>query len=237
MIYVYAITAGAPPREAFDRIPGLADARLAAREVRGVAAVYSEIGESPSPTREAVLRHEQVVEQLMAGRPLLPARFATVLGDEATLERLLTVNHDRLAAGIERVRGCVELGVRVMWDAAGTEVDPPAEVPGEGAASGTAYLMARAERERRRRETEARAAELSANLDRLFRPCARDGVVRVLPSPPFVMAAAYLVPSDRTGEFRGRVGEAGAAFETLKLLCSGPWPPYHFVPELEVPRG
>jgi len=33
------------------------------------------------------------------------------------------------------------------------------------------------------------------------------------------------------------VDEAGAAFETLKLLCSGPWPPYHFVPELEVSRG
>lgn len=237
MIYVYAITTGAPPREALDGIPGLADARLAARAVRDVAAVYGEVGESPSPTRQAALRHEQVVEKLMAGRPLLPARFATVLGDEATLERLLTVNHDRLAAGLERVRDCVELGLRVMWEAAETEVDPPDDEPAGGAASGTAYLMARAGRERRRRETEARAAELSANLDRLFRPCARDGVVRVLPSPQFVMAAAYLVPRGQTGEFRSRVDEAGAAFETLKLLCSGPWPPYHFVPELEVPRG
>jgi hypothetical protein len=236
MIYVYAITAGAPPREALDGVTGPSGMPPAALAVREVAAVWSEIDQSPPATRESILRHEQVVEKLMAGRPLLRARFGTVLRDEATLGRLLTVNHDRLAAGLERVRDCVELGVRVMWDADGTEVDPPADEPAPDAASGTAYLIARAEQERRRRGTEARAAELSGNLNRLFEPCAKDGVVRVLPSPRFVMAAAYLVPLARTGEFRGRVEEAGAAFETLKLLCSGPWPPYHFVPELEVPR-
>jgi hypothetical protein len=237
MIYVYAITAAPPTKEALGGVAGLNDAPLAVRTVRDLGVVYSDIAQSPSPTREAVLRHERVIERLMEQHTLLPARFATVLGDEATLDRLLTVNHDRLAAGLERVRGCVELGVRVMWDAAGTEADVPDEGSSEEPTSGTAYLMARAEQERRRRGTEARAGELAANLNRLLRPCAKDGVVRVLPSPRFVMAAAYLVPRDRTGEFRGRVNEAASAFETLKLLCTGPWPPYHFVPELEVPRG
>jgi hypothetical protein len=237
MIYVYAITAGAPPAESRAATAGLGEAPLAARAVRDVGAVYSEIGQSPAPTRESILRHERVVETLMQTRPLLPARFATVLRDEAALDHLLAINHDRLVAGLERVRGCVELGVRVMWDAGGTEVGGDAGEPPGDATTGTAYLVARAGRERKRRDAEARAGELAANLNRLLRPCARDGVVRVLPSPRFVMAAAYLVPRDQTGAFRSRVEEAGAAFETLRLLCSGPWPPYHFVPELEVPRG
>jgi len=237
MIYAYAITAGAPPADVLDGAPGLADAPLAARTVEDVGAVYSRIERGPSPTREDILRHEQVIETLMRGRPLLPARFGTVLRDEAALDHLLTINHKGLAAGLDRIRGCVELGVRVMWDAAGTEVDEADHEPSPGATTGTAYLIVRAAQERRRRSTEARAGELAANLNRLLRPCAKDGVVRVLPSSQVVMAAAYLVPQDRTGEFRNRVTEAGAAFETLKLLCSGPWPPYHFVPELEVPRG
>jgi hypothetical protein len=237
MIYVYAITAGAPPKESLDGVAGLADAPLAARTVGEIGAVYSGIEQAPSPARENILRHEQAVETLMQAGPLLPARFGTVLRDGARLDHLLTINHDRLAAGLDRVRGCVELGVRVMWGAAGAEVDESADEPSPDATTGTAYLMARAAQERRRRSTEARAGELAANLNRLLRPCAKDGVVRVLPSPRFVMAAAYLVPRDQTGEFRDRVNEAGASFETLRLLCSGPWPPYHFVPELEVPRG
>jgi hypothetical protein len=237
MICVYAITAGTPAKESLAGAAGLADAPVAARAADGVAAVYSEIAQSPAPTRDSVLRHEQVVESLMHDRPLLPARFGTVLRDGAALDHLLTINHDRLAAGLDRVRGCVELGVRVMWDAAGTEADEPGDESAGPHLSGRAYLMALATQERRRRDTEARAGELAANLNRLFRPCAKDGVVRVLPSPQFVMAAAYLVPHDQAGEFRTRVREAGRAFETLRLLCSGPWPPYHFVPELEVPRG
>jgi hypothetical protein len=56
-----------------------------------------------------------------------------------------------------------------------------------------------------------------------------------------LMVAAYLVPRDRTESFRTRVQELGAAHPTLRLLCTGPWPPYHFVPPLvgtrEAARG
>jgi len=239
MIYVYAITAGSPAPQAMATPRGFDDAPLLARGADEVSAVYADVAGSPRPTRENALAHERVVEALMADCAVLPARFGTVLRDEATLDGVLAMNHERLIGGLERVGNCVELGVRVLWQAEDTrEADTagePEPVPAGGESAGRAYLLARAAKERQRQRTEARAGELAANLNQLFRPCARDGVVRVLPTPQFVMAAAYLVPRDRVAEFRSRVEEVGAAFATLRLLCTGPWPPYHFVPELVLP--
>jgi hypothetical protein len=204
-----------------------------------VSVAYAKIAAAPRPARDTALTHERVVEQLMADRALLPARFGTVLRDDAALEDVLAMNRQSLSGGLERVRGCVELGVRVLWPAEEPGTPPPpretAAAPADGDGVGRAYLLARAAEERQRLRTEARAGELAANLNRLFLPCARDGVVRVLPATQFVMAGAYLVPRDRVGEFRSRVEEAAAAFATLRLLCTGPWPPYHFVPELKLP--
>ena len=237
MIYVYAITAGNPPPEALAAMRGFGDAPLRAQGEGGMSVVYAHIASSPRPARETAVAHERVVEHLMADRAVLPARFGTVLRDEAALDDVLALNHERLTAGLERVRDCIELGVRVLWQ--GEDPTPSAgpkeDVPSGDETAGRAYLMARAEKERQRLRTEAQAGELAANLNRLFLPCARDGVVRVLPTPQFVMAGAYLVPRGQVAEFRTRVQEAGAAFQTLRLLCTGPWPPYHFVPELTLP--
>jgi hypothetical protein len=237
MIYVYAITGGVPPPQTLAGLAGFDDGPIAALESDGIAAVHSPVAAAPRPSRDALLHHERVVERLMADRPLLPARFGTLLRGEAALVHVLALNRDRLTAGLERVRGCVELGVRVLW-AADPQVDDPAgesPPPSEGEGAGRAYMLARAARERQRQRTEARAAELAASLNRMFLPSARDGAVRVLPTPPFVLAGAYLVPRERATAFRATVDEAGAAFRSLRILCTGPWPPYHFVPQLSLP--
>jgi hypothetical protein len=236
MIYVYAITAGAPSPATLESARGIDDAALDARGPRSVSAVYSAVEMSPRPSRESAVRHERVVERLMAKRTVLPARFGTVLRDAAALDEVLATNHERLVQGLERVDGCVELGVRVLWDAEGERVEEPAELPA-GGGPGRAYLAARAAEERQRRRVEARAGELAANLNNLLRPGARDGVVRVPPDPRFVMAGAYLVAREKVAEFRHAVEDAARVFETLRLLCTGPWPPYHFVPELSPPAA
>ena len=242
MIYVYAITEGAPPPQALVGLPGFDDTPVAAREVDGIAAAFGRVAAAPRPSTEAVWQHERVVERLMADRPLLPARFGTLMRDVAAVDGVLAANHERLATGLERVRGCVELGVRALWradewddDSASTPPPEEGAVPADDDGAGRAYLMALADRERRRRRTEVRAAELAANLNRMFLPLARDGVVRQLPTAQFVIAGAYLVPTERVEGFRAAVNDAGAALGRLRLVCSGPWPPYHFVPALSLP--
>jgi hypothetical protein len=90
-------------------------------------------------------------------------------------------------------------------------------------------------KEQSRRESEARAKGVVESLHDLLRSAASDATLRVLPTPQFLMTGAYLVPRERVQDFRRRVGDAGTDNPGLRLLCTGPWPPYHFVPELSIP--
>jgi hypothetical protein len=237
MVYLYAITDAPPP--ALDGMTGIEDQplRVCVRDGVGVVFGDSAVG-TVRPTPPNVWRHGQVAERLMQDHAVLPTRFGTVLADAGAVEETLERHHDAFAEGLRRVRGCIELGVRVMWqrDAATDDsapAAPPIVAPG---ASGRAYLAARIEQEQRRRAIVCRAAELAGALDEAFRSCAVDGTFKVLPSQQFVMTGAYLVRRDRADEFRRRVEAAGADHPDVRLLCTGPWPPYHFVPAVAAPE-
>jgi hypothetical protein len=90
--------------------------------------------------------------------------------------------------------------------------------------SGRDYLLARA-REHRRAERAAR--ELHAPLAAL----AFDSRMREAPAAPAVLNASYLVDAARAGDFRARIDELAAAQDDLRVLVTGPWPPYSFAPE------
>jgi hypothetical protein len=105
-VYVYAIVEGSGAD-----VDGV---RMLARD--GIAAAYKSVAEPPPPTAEEMLVHERVVEDLMRGRALLPARFGTTLPDEAALADLLERDGDTFRRLLGRVRGCVELSVRVRGE-------------------------------------------------------------------------------------------------------------------------
>src|SRR5207237_350798 len=79
------------------------------------------------------------------------------------------------------------------------------------------------------------ARDVASRLHASLAPCAVDSTLRVLPTPRFLMSAAYLVPRERADDFRRRATAAGGSEPSLRLVCTGPWPPYHFVPELALP--
>jgi hypothetical protein len=190
MPYVYAVTeardrALQPPLYEVDR------GRLAA-----VVADHA----TPEPTPDSLWRHEEIVESLMADGPVLPMRFGSTTDD---VEDLLDRRHDALIAGLERVRGAVELGVRVVG-AVGES--PPA--------SGTEYLRRRAAVVALRR----RIHEPLAALSRAALELDRHGSV-----------GAYLVDESAVERFHATVDELEVALG-VTLACTGPWPPYSFPP-------
>jgi gas vesicle protein GvpL/GvpF len=62
-------------------------------------------------------------------------------------------------------------------------------------------------------------------LERLARESRR----RAPRGPAEILRAAYLVDREIVDRFVGRVGELQAQHARLRLLCTGPWPPYSFV--------
>lgn len=214
---------------------GLLDAPLRYVAAGELAAVVSDW---PQPKIERandtvdpdlVWQHERVVERIMAGRPVLPVRFGTILADAARVQKALWERQGALKADLLHVSGCVEMGVRVLWEPPVAAVEPLA-APAAGAQTpGAAYLRQRAAEEQARRRVHARGQEVAGELVRALRARAVDVRQSVLQTERMLLNAAFLVPKEEMAAFEVCVEKLRRGYGDLAFLCSGPWPPYHFV--------
>jgi gas vesicle protein GvpL/GvpF len=207
VIHVYGVVDG------LDELPALAgvdEAPLERRRVAGLELVLSsgELPPSGELSRETVLRHAQVVEALMGrSAAILPAQLGRAFRDEDQLAAAIEEQAAQLERGLERVRGCVEFGLRATGEA--TDV---AE-----ADTGAGYMHARLEQTRLEDDL----------VDRLHEPLARLARATTLQRRAGGVTAAYLVSRDDAAAFEA----AAARLERtpgVTVVCTGPWPPYSF---------
>ena len=209
MIHVYGVVDELGELPA---IHGVEDAPLRRRRVGELELVVSEVAGDAELTQEAVLRHAQVVEELMACcSAVLPAQFGRPFGGEDELTAAVAAKSTELSRGLSRVRDCVEFGLR----AAGLVATPVAHD-----SSGAGYMRARLEEERRREQLVSTVHEPLARLSRATAPAGA--------SAGGVFECAYLVPAADVKAFREAVRRIEAASPELTLVCTGPWPPYSF---------
>jgi len=231
MVYLYAVTDW--PELPLPDIPGLDQARILGLSFGEIAAVVSPRATAIVPASIVnIRRHEAVVEALMTDRSVIPARFGAVLDDERAARRIIESHYTGFLSNLDRVRGRVELGLRVLWDGAqlGTGQD---QVPSHGStsslpASGRAYLRTRLEAERREQAQQERAAAVANELHAPLARLSAESTQQLLVTPRMLMTAAYLVNTDRVASFRKMVADLSKAHPALRLLCTGPWPPYNF---------
>jgi hypothetical protein len=234
MIYLYAVTDR--PELPLPIESGLEGAPLASMAYQEIAAVVSPLDTASVQAAEAHLwQHEAVVEALMVNRSVLPVRFGTVLADETAAQSALERHSTRFMADLARVRGRVELGLRVLWksEAGPSPVAGPCHAEkthGErSCGDGWAYMLTRLEEERhlqaRKRQAETLAADIHAPLARL----GADSTQQVLVTPYLLLTAAYLVAQGQVVAFQREVEAVRKAYPDLDFLCTGPWPAYSFV--------
>jgi hypothetical protein len=220
MIWMYAICDRPelpPPRRR-----GLAQAPLDGLCEGPLLAVFTRHGYSVgAPAPDALWAHERVVERLMTDRSVLPVRFGSTFDDEDGVRRLLIDRQSWLLDLLERVRGRVELGVRVVQTV--PEHSPAVVSLGGGPTrTGRDYLYEKLQNGRR-------AAQVSSDIDVPLTGLA----VERRQQPPYgtdeVLRASYLVERGTVARFRGAVEALQRTHPELGILCTGPWPPYSFV--------
>lgn len=207
MIELYAVT-----DQSAGPLPELAPLRLLASG--RLAVVYGPTAED-DVSAEALWRHEEVVEAPMDCRDVLPFRYGTRCEDESAAARAVAEREEELTAALERIRGAVELSVRVLTAEA---IEEPA--PGDETAA--AYVAANA----------AAAATARAVVEAVHEPLhalARASHQKPSGAPSEPLRAAYLVDRPRVDGFAADVALLQARHPELRLLCTGPWPPYSFV--------
>lgn len=186
---------------------------------------------------DTALRHADVLQRVAAQREVVPLRFGTIYDERSDVARLLEARGDEFRAALERVKGCIELGVKVWVDRGRFEQSSAGRRPEADSTPGRAYMLRRRDEQRAASESSSRLAQLAQGLHAQLGALAVDAAVN-RPQPreltgrdeTMLLNAAYLVPR---GDVRLEAAVAGlqAAYGGLGITfeVTGPWPPHNFV--------
>ncbi|MFZ4656846.1 MAG: GvpL/GvpF family gas vesicle protein [Caldilineaceae bacterium] len=235
--YLYAITQGSAnhlPALTGDTL-GLCDQPLHWVTQDGLAASVSAWGDTYNATAPAanpatVLRHEQVIEAMMAHGPTLPVRFGTILANADQVRQLLAARQAAFTADLAHITGRVEMGVRILWEPPPAANEPPASAM---TTPGRRYLQDKARNRQQERAIYAQGEAIAHAVNQALRPLATDVRMRILQTQRLLLSAAYLVPHPCVTDFHTKIAALRQAHPGLALLASGPWPAYHFVSNTE----
>jgi hypothetical protein len=230
--YIYAIVAH--DRALPAGLTGCGDSTLAMVVKGSLAAVTGPLPPSGlQRTTENVLRHGAIVEALHQQGPTLPVRFGTVVPNDVAVARALAEREAELSADLARLGDKVEFGLTALWDRpiadhAGDSEDSGADDRTERG-PGTRYLRARlavARREDARREL---ARSIAREIDAALAPQVLDRRCSLAPTDRLAIRAAYLIEPSRFEGCRRAIDDVRRRHPDLRVLVSGPWPPYSFV--------
>lgn len=205
--------------------------------------------EDPSWLEQKVRLHESIVESALAKGPLLPLKFGTIFLDAGTIRSVIRRNTRRIQEALEFLRDKEEWGVKgfadpaVLW-AAVIRNDPTLLTLSAEANTkqpGQAFFL----RRRIEKTVFSKSQERQEALVREALEAIQRTVVDLTESPPLppeagrgetiVLNLACLVRREGVEDLLSGVEQwnRGHAEEAFRLVASGPWPPYHFVPRLD----
>lgn len=204
---------------------GLAGEPLRLVRCGGILAAVGEMAAAPRADAALLQAHDAVVRRLAAGSAaVLPARFGGLAAGEAELAERLGSRVPLFREALERVRGCVQMTLRVFGSGPAplADLDPLPEDPAAG--PGTRFLAAR----RRQHEIRASLPEIEP-LRPALRPLLRAERIERQDSGPLIGTAFHLLPREAEADYRAALEATGGHLPGgYRLAWSGPWPPYAF---------
>ena len=173
------------------------------------------------------VRHQQVVGQVAAQLPIVPARFGTVFSGEAALVKNVLGRNAALKKVFDRVADADEWGVKVF-------AEKKASPKAISARSGKEYLQQKAAQIKQRPErNDPELQEFAVALEKVASDTAPSGKVSGT-QPSLVWQATFLVPRSRRKQWEKVLSEFVERWEGLRRIeINGPWPPYSFVSDAE----
>ena len=220
-VYVYALL-GETPRPAAGA--GLCAEPLRVLRVGDLIAAVGDMTEAPAISASTLRAHDSVVRRLAGGvDAILPVRFGALLPEDA-LADVLTTRARELREALALVAGREQMTLRVLGDAVAPAQSTAAVDAAGELGPGARYLTERQAQWRRAREV----PELAALRPALAPLVRAERVVRH-DTPPLLASVYHLIDRGRAGDYQAAV--EAAAPGPIRVVATGPWPPYAFAPE------
>jgi hypothetical protein len=221
-LYVYCLVEGIDALNG--AVLGIAGAPVRLHKLEDLGVLVSDFNRDAVPvTRENAMAHAAVVRSVLDRTTPLPFRFGTLV-TEQQLRSYISARKPALETNLALVRGCVEMGVKIIWEVSRDQEEEQQKEQGAGAT----FLAAK------RREilgSELRAAqakEISTWLHETVSALTKGEKVTIQPSERLFFSAAHLVERANLNRYREKIAGACEARPDLHFLTSGPWPPYSF---------
>ena len=218
--------------------PGVGGKPVFVLSQNGLSAGLSEPAESDRvPDISQILAYEAVVEHLYRDLTVIPVRYGCQL--EGASEALGLLERHRAEYGVllDELEGLAEMGIHVLLEGSGAGTDsdawpvPPKSFP-LACNSGAAYLAAKRQRylglDQATLHERLLVEDFWSSLASLY---VRRKVEFPDPNRSRLLSLYFLVPRAAVEAFRRAACHLHPK-EAVKLLLSGPWPPYNFVDSL-----
>jgi hypothetical protein len=180
----------------------------------------------PAGTVEQIKAHNRVVEAAVTNEVTpIPLRFGQWLDDEAALRATM---QDKTASYKEKLHefsGCLEFGIRVLDP---HTPDRARDVQQPAATSGYEYMQALMESSKLADERRAAADQVRQQIHDSLQHLVRAEREEDVRTPHAVITLSHLVARPHFDEYRERARQLRDVLPALRLLLSGPWPPYSF---------
>jgi gas vesicle protein GvpL/GvpF len=190
--------------------PGVREAEMESLAEHGVRCFYSrveDLGANAESFRADALRFHAVLREILDRAAVAPFRFPTLLESEGELREFLAGEAPAYVQDLQRLRGMVQMEVRIRPDATLPDTQSGKEYM-EGRAAETRTLNVRADAVR------AAAKELITE----WHTRRESGGLRCY----------ALIPREQVADFEQRV-RALSPVEGASIMVSGPWPASEFL--------
>ncbi len=192
------------------------------------AVIVSEYVRNGSIDQRAVLEHARVIGDCFRNSTVLPFRFGTVFETDEALRRAVRSNRKIFAECVAHLRGKSEMHLKLVVRDSFLTHAVVGQLP---MAVGNEYLTKLREKAVREREAQTKARAISVQVHKLFQPLQEEVSCKKVDSGGLLIDIAHLIDSKSVGKYQNRLNQALRQLKDCELVLSGPWPPYHFMPE------
>lgn len=234
-IYIYGIT---DSKDKLDgSLKGLEKAVVYNMPYQDIGAVVSDFNGEIRPIAEScVMKHEEVIEEIMRDFTVLPVKFLTIFEKQENVLIMMKERYDGFKENLNRLRNKAEFGIKIIWAGGkikenisdshnGNVQDPP--ISGNSPAKN--YMREKFGKYKINSEFEAAANKRIKMVDDFLSKFAAEKKLNVLKSENLLLDASYLVERDKECKFRAAFEHFKNISGDMKSLFSGPWPPYNFI--------
>jgi Gas vesicle synthesis protein GvpL/GvpF len=194
------------------------------------AVIVSEYDRTSSKLDEkSVLEHARVVSQSFRMATVLPFRFGTIFDTEDAIRQAVRSNRRTFCESVARLRGKAEMRIKlVVRDGSLREAMEEIILPDT---VGREYLAKLREKASRDRERQTKARALSVQVHKLFNPLEEEISCKKVYADGMLLDIAHLIDNKSIEKYQNRYNTAAKQLKNCELVVTGPWPPYHFLPE------